>query len=491
MQALFLIPIVFCILSGLFFGFYKRKSLLGNLFFLSVPAVALFFSFALFFAENDLSVELLALSDDLILLLKADLLGKIFGFLFSLIWLIVAVYAVFFLKEKEDANRFYAFDLLTLGAMLALSYSGNALTMYAAFESVTLASMPLVLFDKTPEAKKAALKYLFYSLGGAFLGLTGVVAGIVFSSNGGEFVFGGTLNIEEGSRIFVQTALLLSLIGFGAKCGVFPLQAWLPSAHPVAPAPASALLSGVITKAGVIAIIRLIFYVYGADLMRGSFVQYVWESLLLVTILLGSSLAVFQQSFKRRLAYSSISQLSYVLLGVCALNEDGFVGSLLHIGSHAFIKVGLFLIAGILISRYSIHRVDEMEGIGKRAPATMACFTLLSLALIGIPPSGAFFSKWFLALGSIENGMPFFNYFGAVVLLISAILTACYLLPISISAFFPKTKGEFHREKEPLGYLIPVVILTLGVFALGFASGSVSDFIRESVLGLAFAKGGI
>lgn len=489
MQALFLIPIALCILSGAFFGFFKRRSFFADLLFLSTAAVALIFAFSLFFAGNELSIELLAISGDLILLLKVDAMGKIFGFLFALIWCVVSFYTIRFFKENENAHRFYAFDLLTLAAMLALSYSGNALTMYVAFESVTLASMPLVLFDKTPEAKRAALKYLFYSLGGAFLGLIGIVAGIAFSSDGGQFVLGGTLDVEEGSKIFVQIALLLSLIGFGAKSGVFPLQAWLPSAHPVAPAPASALLSGVITKAGVVAIIRLIFYVYGVDLMRGSFVQYVWESVLLITILLGSSLALFQDSLKRRLAYSSISQLSYVLLGVCALNEDGFVGALLHVGAHAFIKVGLFLIAGILICRYSIHQVSEMEGIGKRAPVTMACFTLLSLALVGIPPSGAFFSKWFLALGSIGNGMLFFNYFGAVILLISAILTACYLLSISISAYFPRSKRAFQREKEPLGLLIPVVILVIGVFVIGFCSGNISDYIRDSVLGFVFGKG--
>ena len=218
--------------------------------------------------------------------------------------------------------------------------------------------------------------------------------------------------------------------------------------------------------------------------MRGTYVQYTWEVLLIITILLGSTLALLQNTFKRRLAYSSISQLSYILLGLCALTEAGFVGSILHVLSHAFIKVGLFLVAGVLIFKYQIHNVDEMDGIGKKAPITMWCYTLLSLALVGVPPTGAFISKWFLATGSIDSNMVFFNYFGAVVLLISAILTAVYLLQVSIKAFFPKEKKEYKKDKESLLMVIPLILLVVGVFAVGIASGYIADYVISIIGGL-------
>jgi multicomponent Na+:H+ antiporter subunit D len=342
------------------------------------------------------------------------------------------------------------------------------------------------MHSKSKESKQAALKYLFYSLGGGFLGLIAIVTGIYYSYGAGEFIIGGTVpnTLSPELMIFAQISLLCGLIGFGAKAGVFPLQAWLPTAHPVAPSPASALLSGLITKAGVIVIIRLVFYVYGQQFMAGTFVQYVWEGLLLITILLGSTLALLQNTFKRRLAYSSISQLSYVLLGVCSLQEVGFNGSMLHVLSHAMIKVGLFLVAGYLIYQYDIHHVSEMEGIGKKSPIAMWCYTLFSLALVGVPPTGAFFSKWYLAIGSLNSNLSVFEYLGVIVLLTSAILTAVYLLSITIKAFFPTKKEEVKKDKEPVLMVLPLIILVIGVFAVGIFSTHITDIISMIWRGL-------
>lgn len=483
MNILVLFPLI-VVVFGIVLYFLKSKKKILDILLVASCSLSLVFSIILCFFDNNLHIELFKITSELIVLFKLDLISKIFLLLFSFIWLVVSIFSIKYMDKEDNVNKFYSYTLLTLGCIDLLSLSGNLLTMYLMFEMVTFASMPLVMHSKTKESKKAALKYLFYSLGGAFLGLIAVVTGILYSSNGGEFILGGSLvDLSTSETTFVQIALLLGLIGFGAKCGSFPLQSWLPSAHPVAPSPASSLLSGVITKAGVIAIIRIVFYSFGTNIISGSFVQYTWEILLLITILLGSSLAIFQKNIKRRFAYSSISQLSYVLLGICSLTEEGFYGSILHVLSHAMIKVGLFLVAGLLIYQYQIHDVDEVEGMGKKAPITMWCFTLFSLALVGVPPFGSFFSKWYLALGSLNSGLSFFNYFGAIVLLISAILTAVYLLSISIKAFFPKNRKELKRDNEPLLMVIPLIILVGAVFLIGVFSNYIVELLINLVGG--------
>ena len=482
MEVLIFIPLILSLVLGIALYFTKANKKVLDCLFVFTTLVSFVITLVVLFSNSPIRIELFGITPELKVLFKVDEIGKIFSTLFAFIWFVVSIFSVKYMDHEQNVNKFYAYTLLTLSFMLGLAYSGNLLTMYLVFELVTLSSMPLVMHSKTKESKSAALKYLFYSLGGGFFGLIAVVTGMFYSTNCGEFVFGGSvLHVSETVLPFVQISLLCGLVGFGAKAGVFPLQAWLPTAHPVAPSPASALLSGLITKAGVIVIIRLVLYVFGYNFIQGTFVQYVWEVLLLITILLGSTLALLQKTFKRRLAYSSISQLSYVLLGICSLTEVGLYGSILHVLSHAMIKVGLFLVAGFLIHQYDIHHVDEMEGLGKKAPITMWCYTLFSIALIGVPPTGAFFSKWYLALGSLNSGLTVFDYLGAVVLLISAILTAVYLLSISIKAFFPKEVKEEERKKEPLLMVIPLIVLVVGVFLVGIFSTQIIEGLVSSI----------
>ena len=253
MNILVLFPLI-VVVFGIVLYFLKSKKKILDILLVASCSLSLVFSIILCFFDNNLHIELFKITSELIVLFKLDLISKIFLLLFSFIWLVVSIFSIKYMDKENNVNKFYSYTLLTLGCIYLLSLSGNLLTMYLMFEMVTLASMPLVMHSKTKESKKAALKYLFYSLGGAFLGLIAVVTGILYSSNGGEFILGGSLvDLSTSERTFVQIALLLGLIGFGAKCGSFPLQSWLPSAHPVAPSPASSLLSGVITKAGVIA----------------------------------------------------------------------------------------------------------------------------------------------------------------------------------------------------------------------------------------------
>ena len=288
---------------------------------------------------------------------------------------------------------------------------------------------------------------------------------------------------QHGGILLV--AVMLMLVGFGAKAGMFPLHAWLPAAHPVAPSPASAVLSGVIVKSGVLAVIRVIYYIVGPDFLRGTWVQYSWMALALITVFMGSLLAYREPVLKKRLAYSTVSQVSYILFGLAVLSPAGFTGAMLHVVFHGVIKAGLFLTAGIFLVCCGKTRVEELVGIGRRMPVVLWCWTLLSLALIGIPPANGFVSKWYLAQGALEAGLGVWGYVGAAVLLLSALLTAGYLLPIVTRGFFPGEDGDCEPEsaagaecKEPgVVMLIPLLILAALSLGMGLLPGFFTEYI--------------
>lgn len=415
------------------------------------------------------------ITDTLPVLLRTDGISKVFAWLTTIVWIVVGFYAFGYMKHEEEEERFFAFYLMVYGVLMGLDCSGNLVSMYIFYELMTLTSLPLVLHERTKESVMAGLKYLFYSIAGAFLALFFI---FVVYSNGAslEFVKGGTLTADMFSKGVVKTAVFLAIIGFGCKAGMFPLHAWLPTAHPVAPSPASAVLSGVITKAGVLAIIRVIYYIAGAENLRGSWVQTAWIALTLFTVFMGSMLAYKEPLLKKRLAYSTVSQVSYVLFGLSVLNPVAAVGALMHVIFHSFIKNTLFMAAGAYIEETGCKRVDELTGIGKKMPVTTWCFTLVGLALVGIPPLSGFVSKWYLASGALDSETGIFTWLGPVILLISALLTAGYLLPVTIKGFLPgKDSGPFERKEAPAIMLVPMIILTAGAVLLGIFAGPLYD----------------
>lgn len=417
------------------------------------------------------------LTDQLPILFQIDEMGVIFSILTIVVFLGAGIFSFEYMKHEEREKRYYGFYLIVMGVLIALCFAGNLITFYLFFELLTISSMPLVLHNRSREAIMAGLKYLFYSLSGAYMALFGLYF-IQRYGNTLTFSHGGVISSQVGAD---HTGLLLGmamimLIGFGVKAGMFPMHAWLTAAHPVAPAPASAVLSAVIVKAGVLACIRVVYYIFGAGFIRGTWVQTTWLVLTLVTVFMGSMLAYREPVLKKRLAYSTISQVSYVLFGLAVMNPEAMTGSLLQVISHGFVKAVLFLCAGAIIYKTGKTRVDQLRGIGKEMPVLMWCYTIASLGLIGIPPTGGFISKWFLAEGSLSSGIPGFNWIGPVILLVSALLTAGYLLPITISGFFPGADYDYSafKRKEPgLLMLIPVIILTIlsvliGLFPNGF-----------------------
>ena len=419
--------------------------------------------------------DLFNLTPDLNIGFMIDRLGSFFAIAISFVWLLVTIYSFEYMKHEENEDKFYCFFFLSLASLMGMCYSRNLATIYVFFELITLCSFPLVMHSKSKESISAAMKYLYYSIGGAFLALIGLFYMINYSNNG-DFTYGGIINFEGLNTNLLQVVIFLGVLGFGAKAGMFPLQSWLPTAHPVAPSNASSVLSGVITKAGVFVIIRIIYYVVGVNFLKGSWVQYTLIILALITILLGSGIAWACNNFKKRLAYSTVSQVSYILLGIFVMSEVGLVGSLLHVLAHMGIKVTLFLTAGAVLYKTHKREVSDLVGIGKVMPIVIVCYSLASLGLVGVPPLGGFYSKWFLATGALSNNLGALGYVACAVLLISAILTAAYLLPIMIKGFFVGDKEIEKNEPNKL-MTVPMIILIVMVFAVGIFSGYIQDYI--------------
>lgn len=403
--------------------------------------------------------------------LRMDLTGRIFAGLILTVYTLVCVYSLDYMSGDPRQMFFFGSYLMAEGILMGLCLAGNLVTYYLFFELMTLASVPLILYDLTHQAIMAALKYLFYSVAGALAVLFGI---FVLSQYGGLGTFraGGILDLTalQGQEKVFLAAVCLMILGFGTKAGMFPMHSWLPAAHPVAPAPASAVLSGIITKMGVLGILRSVYYVTGTEILRGSWVQYLWILLSVLTVFLGSMMAYREPVLKRRLAYSTVSQVSYILFGLSLFNKTAFVGAILHVVYHSLVKDTLFLNAGAIIHQTGKTRVEQLRGIGKSMPVTIWCFTLVSVTLIGIPPTSGFLSKWNLCVGALQTDLGIFSWAGPAVLLISALLTAGYLLPVTMQGFFPGIFFNYSslEKTEPSRYmLVPMVLMTILAVILG------------------------
>ena len=400
-----------------------------------------------------------------------DEVGVIFSILSIVVFLCAGIFSFEYMKHEKNHLRYAIFYILGFLCFQALCFAGNLITYYLFFEMLTLSTFPLVLHNGSREATMAGLKYLFYSLCGAYM----VLFGLYFSLNSASFTEGGAMkgmlaSMDPSKCGLYYLCVTLMVFGFSVKAGMFPMHAWLPTAHPVAPAPASAVLSAVIVKAGVLGIIRTIFYVYGIDFVKGSFVQILFMIITLVTVFMGSMLAYREDVLKKRLAYSTVSQVSYILFGLFTFNTIGYKGALLQTCAHGVVKCGLFLCAGAIIYKTGKTKVSELRGIGKQMPVTMVCYTILSLSLIGIPPTGGFSAKWYLAIGALDSGVAVLSWVGPAVLLISALLTAGYLLPISMNGFFPgddyDTENVESMEPNML-MTVPIIVLTIIAVIIG------------------------
>lgn len=434
---------------------------------------------------DEVSVTLLSITPELVLAFRTDGISRVFSLIASLLFLPVGIYSFKYLTHEGAEDRFLACFLLVLGALVGMDYASNLVSMYVFYELVTLTALPLVLHSRSKESIRAALKYLFYSVAGAFMALLGILCVSRFTTL--DFVAGGTLSgVDLGAHSGLMMALVFcTVLGFGAKAGLYPLHGWLPAAHPVAPGPASAVLSAVIAKSGVLGILRFIYFVVGPDMLRGTWVQTAWLILGMGTIFMGSMMAWREKVFKRRLAYSTVSQISYILCGLFLLTEAGLQGALLHTLFHAAAKTGLFLTAGAIIFYTGKTKVDEFKGIGRQLPWTITAYTFVALSLVGIPPFSGFVSKWYLAAASLDSGLAVINWLYPAILLLSALLTAAYLLPVTIDGFFPgKDETVPARMKESKLMFVPLLIIGIAALVMGIGGGWLADAMAAVVAGL-------
>ncbi|GAA1141310.1 complex I subunit 5 family protein [Nesterenkonia lutea] len=440
------------------------------------------------------------------LVLRVDPLALFFAGLSSLLWLLTTIYALGYLRGTQNKSRFFGFFSLCVTATVGISFSGNLITFLVFYELLTVVTYPLVAHWGTPESLRAARIYLRYALSGGLAVLIGVVWLTIYVGPV-SFEAGGAAGVAELVRDQPMPALAIFVLlvgGLGVKAALFPLHGWLPLAM-VAPAPVSALLHAVaVVKAGVFGILRVVHDVFGVEAAAELGVLTPLLVLAAFTVLYGSYQALRQEELKKRLAYSTVSQVSYVVLGVTMINELATSGGVVHLVHQGIMKITLFFCAGLFAEVLRAHTVTALRGAGRRMPLTSVAFTAGALGMIGLPPTAGFISKWQLGSGAVSSDQSWVLW----VLVASSLLNAAYFLPVVYSLWFdeppeppedpegPRTttargpsEADPLRVKEPRSLVIPALItagltVLLGLVAsLAFAPLQIARFIAEGVLG--------
>ncbi len=414
------------------------------------------------------------------LVLRADPLSLQFLTLSAVLWFLTTIYAIGYLENAPDRSRFFGFFSLSVTASTGIALSGNLVTFLLFYEMLTLATYPLVVHRGTPRSLAAGRKYLSYAVGGGTALLLGTVW---FHSIGGDLEFNPAIRAAElGLEHPVAIVAIFTLLigGLGVKSALVPLHGWLPSAM-VAPAPVSALLHAVaVVKAGVFGIIRVLYDVFGIESAASLGVTQVLAAIAGVTIIYGSVRALTQHEIKRRLAFSTVSQLSYIVLGAAIGGPLGTIGAFVHIIHQGLMKITLFFCAGNLAEVFGIHHTDEVDGIGRRMPWTMAAFTIAAFGMIGLPPFAGFISKWYIAGGAISEGA----WWVIGVLVASSVLNAAYFLPIVYAGWFrPLAHRAPPLRRAGVWLIAPPLITAALIIAAGlFAASTLSPLQWAEVI---------
>ncbi len=423
--------------------------------------------------------EILTLADGVSLKLRVDPLGLFFALIASSLWIITSIYSIGYMRglNEHAQTRYYFSFALCLSATIGVALSANILTFFIFYEMLTLATYPLVIHKETPEALRAGRKYLAYTLtAGVFL-LAALVATYSFAGTL-EFTPGGIL-AGTADKPTLRLLFVVFMIGIGVKAGIMPLHSWLPTAM-IAPTPVSALLHAVaVVKSGVFGCLRMLWFVFGTGLLSDLGVWIWLAGFAAFTIIVGSMVALTQDNLKKRLAFSTISQLSYIVLGGALLSESAMIGSTMHLVNHAFMKITLFFCAGAIYVNAHKTKISELNGIGRRMPYTMAAFTVGAMGMAGLPPVAGFISKWYLCIGALQAEEMLF----LVVLLASSVLNAAYFFPIVFRAFFRKPEPGAGEDGLPSGeaslfMVVPLCISAVVSIALFFAPNVPLHFLE-------------
>lgn len=416
----------------------------------------------------------------LALAFEIEPLGMLFSIVSSFLWIVTSIYSIGYMRghNEQHQTRFYVCFALAIASAMGIAFSANMFTLFLFYEMLTLTTFFLVTHSGTDEAKRSGRIYLGILLGTS-IGLQ--LLAIIWT-----WTITGTLDFTQGGIFDSQVSnavigILFALYIFGiGKAALMPFHRWLPAAM-VAPTPVSALLHAVaVVKAGVFTVLKVTVYIFGFDTLAAAganiWIIYVASA----TILIASLIALTKDNLKARLAYSTISQLSYIILGALLINKTGFIGGSMHIAMHAFGKITLFFCAGAIMVAAHKTEISQMRGLGRTMPLTMAAFFIGSLSIIGLPPMGGMWSKWFLVLGTLEAKL----YIPLTVLLISSLLNIAYLLPISIRAFYSNDDGEENNNstvihEAPWPCLIAISITSLGCIVLFFFPEPIYELLES------------
>ena len=397
---------------------------------------------------------------------SADLLGLLFSAVATILWCVTLVYAIGYMEHGNDRARFFGFFALCIAAANGVALAEGPLSFFLFYEVLSLATYPLVVHSGTREALAAGRKYLIYALGGGTALLVGVVWLHVLAGPT-PFTPGGALAAVSGRTAELRAIFALMVLGLGVKAALMPLHGWLPGAM-VAPAPVSSLLHAVaVVKAGVFGIVRLVNELYGPELATSLGVARPLAVAAAVSIIVASVIALRQDDLKRRLAYSTIAQLSYITLGTALCMPLAAVGALAHLAHHAVMKITMFFTAGSLAETLHVKRVSELHGVARRMPLTMASFALAALALAGIPPLAGFYSKWLLGTGAAQGGA----WWATLVYIASGALAMGYMLPILITSLKPGELKPHRGVESDARMLVPIVIVGVATLVLGLTAG--------------------
>jgi multicomponent Na+:H+ antiporter subunit D len=395
---------------------------------------------------------------------RVDAFGIFFALTASFLWILTSAYSIGYMRtlKEHSQTRYFTCFAVALSATMGVAFAANLFTLYLFYEIITVITYPLVAHKESKDAYKAAWKYFVYLFTTSAFQLTGLILVYVYAGTL-EFTVGGVFGDTSASST-VLTIIYVFYIASFAKAAIMPLHSWLPSAM-VAPTPVSALLHAVaVVKVGVFSILRIIFHVFGVDLLHDLGLGIATAYFVSFTILVASFFALTQDNLKRRLAYSTVAQLSYVILGASLLTKSGMIGGIMQIGMHAFGKITLFFCAGSILVGAHKKNISELSGIGRKMPFTMIAFTMGALSVIGVPPFAGFLAKWYLALGTIEAG----SLLLLIVLLTSSLLNAAYFLPIVYKAFFeePDESDEGEVNESPAFVVVPLMLTAIATFIL-------------------------
>ncbi len=475
-----LIPIMIPILGGFLlipFGFKNER--VRNIYSECIVIATTVLVWAALTYVDKSSVSIYSFTSGFSVAFRIDGAGALFAGMVSVMWPLVMLYAFEYMKGEGRGNMFFAFYVMTYGITLGIAFASNMTTLYTFFEMLTLVTIPLVSFYESRESRYAGRKYAAFCIGGASLGFFAVIMTTVFG-NAGNFVYGGSVGGETAGGL-MELAFLFGFFGFGVKAAVFPFYDWLPTAS-VAPTPVTALLHAVaVVNSGVFAIMRLVYYTFGTGMLKGCMAAKAALVISIISLLFSAWLALCEGHFKRRLAYSTVSNLSYMLFGLMLLTPMGLEAGLLHMLFHGIIKMSLFLCAGAFMHMTGNSYIDQVKGVGKKMPVTFAFYTMGALSLTGIPLFCGFVSKWHLLEAGIQSGTGL-GVAGVLSLILSAFMCAVYTLSVSVRAFFcPKEEDLYQNDKNVkeagVLMLIPIVVFGIMNVVIGLHPGPVESII--------------